>query len=141
MNSLAIAVIIGIITSIYRKNMKAKKRTTEAKPFSTNLGNLQDIYSKLKETAIPNDPSFMQIEPAQSEQVKWESADQEIQINDVSPINISNKKATIAVEVEKTNHDGLFNGPEDNKKLVDAVIWSEILGKPRAKRPYYAKNR
>ena len=60
LNSLIIAIILGIIMSIYKKSKMTNKGTTQTKPFSINRGNLQEIYMKLKETANPNGSSLAQ---------------------------------------------------------------------------------
>jgi hypothetical protein len=141
LNSLIIVIIIGIIMSIYKKGKVPNKGTTQTKPFSFNRGNLLDIYTKLKETSIPNDSSFTQTDAPITDLDNWVDNDKEAKGNDTSATNIPNQMAMKIAEVEKTNLGSPFNDLEDNKKLVNAVIWSEILGKPRSKKPYYAKDK
>jgi uncharacterized membrane protein YraQ (UPF0718 family) len=141
LNSLIIAIILGIIMSIYKKSKMTNKETTQSKPFSINRGNLQDIYMKLKETANPNGSSFTQSEPTITNKDNWESVDIAVQAKDTSPKNNLNQNSIKNAEAEKTITGNSFNDIEDNQKLVNAVIWSEILGEPRSKKPYYAKDK
>jgi hypothetical protein len=141
LNSLIIVIIIGIIMSLYKKGKIPNKTTTQSKPFSFNRGNLQDIYTKLKEMSIPDDSSFTQTDAPLTDLDNWENNDKEANENDTSTTNIPNQMAIKKAEVEKTFLGSSFNDLEDNKKLVNAVIWSEILGEPRSKKPYCAKHK
>jgi hypothetical protein len=96
---------------------------------------------KLKETANPNGSSFTQAEPTIAKKDNWESTENAAQAKDTTLINTLNQNSIKNAEAEKTNSGNYFIDPEDNKKLVNAVIWSEILGEPRSKKPYYAKDK
>jgi hypothetical protein len=142
LNSFAIFIIIGILISIFKKNNAIKKgSTTEAKPFSLNRGYFQNMYEKMKETNTFQDANSIQQEPTLLEQVNMEYSEKLAQKKDGVSENNLKQKVIKTDEVEKINNGIHPKGIEVDQSLVSAVIWSEILGKPRSKSPYHAKRR
>jgi hypothetical protein len=142
LNSFAIVIIIGILISIFKKNNAMKKgQTTEAKPFTNNYSQLQNMYKKIKESTKYNDANFNQQEPTLLEQANMEYTEKLDQKKDRVSENNLKQKVIMTEDVEKTTGGILPKGIEGNQSLVSAVIWSEILGKPRSKNPYHPKRR
>jgi hypothetical protein len=142
LESLAVVIIIGILTAIFKKNKAMKNgSTTEAKPFTFNHSHLQNMYEKIKDSTKYNGANFNQQEPTLLEQVNMEYAEKLAPKKDSVSESDLKQKVIKTEEVKKTN-DGIHpRGIEVDQSLVSAVIWSEILGKPRSKNPYHAKRR
>jgi hypothetical protein len=142
LESLAIVIIIGILTAIFNKNKAMKKGpTTEGKPFTFNHSHLQNMYEKIKDSNKYNDANFNQQEPTLLEQVNMEYTEKLAQKKDSVSESDLKQKVVKTEEIGKIN-DGIHpKGFEVDQSLVSAVIWSEILGKPRSKNPYHAYRR
>lgn len=137
MQTITIAIIIGIITTIYKNAKKSKNGETQSRPVSINRGDFQEAYKRLKENStrtiqpeslLPNEPVLMSVE-------NMEQRPNNSLRNEMNPIVKETQK------IEKGNEEFLVNGFAEQKKLVDAVIWSEILGEPRSKKSYFANRK
>lgn len=52
-----------------------------------------------------------------------------------------NESEAAASDADKRNEPFLFGGTPDSRELIAGIVWSEVLGPPRAKRPLTYKHR
>jgi hypothetical protein len=135
-------IIVGILSSIFGKG-KGKRKPTRTKPFTANNS---DDFRTLFDNKVSND------HPKNAEQVSTgQRVSQEINFQDIEKkyqqvkqnpdpgrSGKSNSNATTKIAVKYEQED-IFSENIDEKTFINGIIWSEILGEPRAKRPYSPK--
>lgn len=107
---------------------------TQSKPVLTYKRDLQDIYRKLKENITVNesDHDFSKTEIKNKSKEKSFDYMPMIQTIENTPVQIKEELPALDKPKQEINSKPQF----EQTKLMDAVIWSEILGEPRSKRPY-----
>jgi CRISPR/Cas system CMR-associated protein Cmr5 small subunit len=141
LESIALMIIIGILTALFNKNKAVKKGFSKAKPFVSNYGNVQDMYKKLKEATTTKYSDFSQKEPTLLEQVNVEYTEKMAQIQEETSVMKQDQLVQKPEEVQKIKNESTTINQIDNNHLVNAIIWSEILGEPRAKKPYSSRRK
>lgn len=141
MGTITTFIIIGIITTIYKNAKKSKNIATQPRPVSINRSDFQDAYKRLRENTAKKSPSAVQPESILPNEPVLVEVDKVEQKSYNSLRNEMNQVVKETHKAEKENEEFLINGFTEHKKLVDAVIWSEILGEPRSKKSYFAKRK
>jgi hypothetical protein len=141
LESLALLIIIGILTALFNKNKAVKKGFSKAKPFVSNYGNVQDIYKKLKEVTTTQYSDLFQKEPTLLDQVDLEYTEKMAKSQEETSVMKQDQLVQKPEEVQKVKKVSNKINPVDNNHLVNAIIWSEILGEPRAKKPYSSRRK
>ncbi|MDP4162134.1 MAG: hypothetical protein Q8906_12135 [Bacillota bacterium] len=142
MSSLIAAIVIGIVTALYKLVERKGKETF--KPFLTSNRDYGNYEQPRKATEARKKSHLVQ-----SQQFEGKSSS-----NLESEYNVRKQKAVKAQQttdassrIQKNNLSQLENVEREflphqlsleEKALVDAVILSEILGPPRAKKPHFA---
>lgn len=144
-NPLIIAILVGIISSIF------KKRKNETKPTKKKSKNFWETVQ------LPNFDSSPEVKPLQKAEVYREETVQPVRTiqedyleaqrkadllkRDAMDIeqNVKSNEAKRSYEASASQAKNDFE--VDSNKLADAIIWSEILGPPRARRPHRSKLR
>ncbi|EIJ78921.1 hypothetical protein PB1_15224 [Bacillus methanolicus PB1] len=160
METIIIAIVIGIISSIYnqfKNQSREQKKQSPAKPFTA--GGLP--YPKRQEATIHKENKRPESEKRKrepkdiSDEIEAKYADQKRKVEEqVIALKkqqsvIEQKARQIRNSVEnshlsfspagKDNANELFTAEEAN--LLNGIIFSEILGPPRTKRPHSYKRR
>jgi hypothetical protein len=138
-------IIVGILSSIFGKG-KGKNNSGRTKPFA---GKGFDDFRKMVELQRENIPAKtgkistgrpvkqeIDIQPITIEE-KYQELKQKPVVNK-TPVSqhVHIKDSRIKVETE----DVPFERPEE-KTIINGIIWAEILGEPRAKKPYFSRKR
>jgi hypothetical protein len=146
LETLLFLIIIGIISTIFGKGKgKNSKPFQMGKPFTANTF---DDFKRIFQTEIPKEIQSEMKEVLNKENIqeKYQKAKQELA--ESPSLWSSPKQAEVAqgriratsskqaeedqpIILEKPNPDTLING----------VIWAEILGEPRSKKPYYVNKK
>jgi len=148
-NPFIIIVLIGIISSLFKKGKEVpdpKKR--KPKPFVESIPLPKDIVKEIRQEAAKYMKPFEQEQPVQTLQseyneVRKKAAEQPPAKSPVLEESYSGMMHTpFAQEIgdiplQAESREGLA---VDKKKLADAVIWAEILGPPRSKKPHRTMN-
>jgi len=141
MGTLTMIIILGIISSIIGK-VKANKPKTPKKPFSVNnLNEIRELF-----TGKPEQNQVKQQVEKQTESTrvnirkKYQSARGEIVVN--PPVEVVEE----AVKVEQVTSPlnvktDRLTTPSEADRIINGIIWSEILGSPRAKKTYFSSKR
>lgn len=138
-NPLILIILVGVISAIFKNKNKDEKQDDTKKRVETRktVQKSSDPFSEMKDVFREVQRSFQEeIKPAPTVQ---ENANQKI--NDAKfayPEEPEKPEQVIKTprglqEQKLKQQSGL---DVDESKLIDAVIWSEILGPPRAKKPY-----
>lgn len=141
LESLALLIIIGILTALFNKNKAVKKGFSKAKPFVSNYGNVQDIYKKLKEVTTTKYSDLSQEEPTLLDQVNLEYTEKMAKRKEETSEMKQDQLVQKRKEVQEVKNVSTTINQVDNNYLVNAIIWSEILGEPRAKKPYSSRRK
>jgi hypothetical protein len=147
LESILIMIIIGIVSVLFRKS-KTKQGQPKNKPFSRTA--FEEIRTQVKkQLSYVEDKKAGRIKPERNTYVIPKNQDilenKYLQYKQESEVNL--KGITIAEEKFdkiKGNTDkedeGLFTRNPDEKAIINGIIWSEILGEPRSKKPYRPRN-
>jgi hypothetical protein len=147
-------IVIGIITSMFGK-AKNNRAQTQNKPTSTNgIGEIRKLFKELTDHEL-SDPSLIK-EPSKPSPVIVEqktAAPQNLEIEYLqvrTESEFSRERAAASrqqkeISKERVKKDTqeeagtIYSEYPDAKTLVNGIVWSEILGEPRSKKPYFAK--
>jgi hypothetical protein len=141
-NPLIIAVLIGIISSLFNKAKgQTKANPKPPKPFveNTPLPEITNFEEVREEPVRTLDTEYRdmkkeaeaKIAALKQQQKRFEQKAE--RMNSTTRMNQSVRSNPTA-----TNNKATFQ--VDKEKLADAVIWSEILGPPRSKKPHRSLN-
>lgn len=142
-NPFIIVVLIGIISSLFNKAKgQSKGNPSQPKPFAES-------------TPIPQEPSFDDFpeEPIRAFEADYNEMKKEAE-KKIRALREQQKR--YEERAARLNSEAVMSEPKttapstgkvenaslevDREKLADAVIWSEILGPPRSKRPHRSLN-
>ena len=116
--------------------VKNSKDNNEKRPFSLNKAEFQEAYKKLKKNTAPFRQTFSQPETSVAVPQPVIESPVQPEIN----VSVSNQVQKVNKKIELESVPSITNENQE-QKIVDAIIWSEILGEPRARKPHYLKNR
>ncbi|MBY0145725.1 hypothetical protein [Neobacillus niacini] len=146
METIIFLIIVGILSSIFGKG-KGKNNPGRNKPFS---GKGFDDFRKMVELQMDSIPKKTgQISTGQP--VKQQSADiqhnsiqekfQELkQKPEVDRMQVSQPQPLKVSRIQSEPDNVPLDRP-DEKTIINGIIWAEILGEPRAKKPYFSRKR
>ncbi len=145
METIIFIIIAGIFSTIISK---AKGNSTpKNKPFTANR--FDDVRT-LFETQVAEPKQLDTSEKvSRGQQVLQEVNLQDIekkyqqmkQVSEPSRVSRDDSQNRMNKPRPKLEVEGIVSGPPDKNTVINGIIWSEILGEPRSKRPYSAKNR
>lgn len=145
-NPFIIVILIGIISSFFKKQKnESKPNTKEPKPF------IESIPKRIQEVLEEFESS--KAEPANTMQTDYLEAKKQAEAK-ITQLQEQQKKYMEKVEELETekhinehkafqveNEAGTKNRLTiDKENLTDAIIWSEILGPPRSKKRHRSMN-
>lgn len=140
-NPLIPIIVIWVISSLFNKGTgKKQTKAAKSKPFVENIPfpSFEDLNKKPE--VIANEPTISNIEEIYSkkEQAEVQLADlKERQIRTAEKV----EKITAVSRLNQKGKEPETSGVEksfliEKEKVAEAIVWSEILGPPRAKKPH-----
>jgi hypothetical protein len=138
-------IIIGTVSILFRKK-KVNTGRSQNKPFSTNafeeirtLVKKQLSYDEIRKNSpiIPEKKTDMPLTNLEN----FQNKNQLKQDSSVSRIGVSkgeNKRDQMKVDTIQ-DKESLISLYPDEKTLLNGIIWSEVLGEPRSKKPYFPR--
>ena len=134
-------VLLGVISSLFRgkkreeEGQKTRSNPVENRPTPKSgsaFGELKEIFREVNRYISRGNTTFSNLKKERVQEV-------------IEPASYTQRavqeKTSIANEIEVIQKAPILQKKNqlkvDESKLVDAVIWSEILGPPRAKNPYF----
>ncbi|MCM3765329.1 hypothetical protein [Neobacillus niacini] len=145
METLLFLIIIGIISTIFGKGKgKNNKPFQTGKPFTANTF---DDLKKIFQTEWPNETGTELKEviekdnfPNKHQKAKQEMADSPA--NRANPQQVEMPQSRINDTIKYAEEEQPVRSEKPNPDtLINGIIWAEILGEPRSKKPYLAKKR
>ena len=144
METVVFMIIIGIVSVIFR-NAKGKTGQSRNKTFSMNtFDEIKTLVKKqLNNEEFPTtstlkskyEPSKIPLDNLEN---KYEQLKQESEVKRIG-ITVAQPKIE-KVEVNTGQDDGnLISLYPDEKTLINGMVWSEILGEPRSKKPFFQR--
>jgi hypothetical protein len=127
-------IIVGILSSIFGKG-KGKSSPGRTKPFTAK--GFDDFRTKVEQQMGNIPRKTGQISTGQPVEQKFQHIEEKLQqIKTNSPkVTVEPVKPKVSRRIEVKTEDISIKKP-DNKTIVNGIIWAEILGEPRAKKPY-----
>lgn len=149
METILFAIIIGIISAIFSK-VKSNQSQSKKKPFSMNgMKEIRTNFDELTNNEPKETSPIKAVPKAETPQNKLKNLEEEyLQARKESEISRkrvaqARKQNEVAKELEnkvkREESETLLSEYPDAKTLVNGIVWSEILGEPRSKKPYFAK--
>ncbi|MEH7111971.1 hypothetical protein V7124_06255 [Neobacillus niacini] len=139
METILFLIIAGILSTIFGKS-KGKSTSGRTKPFAPK--GLDDFRTMVDQQIGRYPRKTGSISMGQPVEEKFDDIGvDDQQLNSVSPrMPLVPAKPEVSSRIEVETVDTQFEKP-DAKTIINGIIWAEILGEPRAKRPYTTKNR
>ncbi|MGG3469378.1 hypothetical protein ABES02_18100 [Neobacillus pocheonensis] len=155
METVVFLIIIGILSTIFGRN-KGKKLPPKNKPLSLNtFEELKKIFQNVTDSQHPQlrKPSVqtkIESQPSTRKQdlekkylqIKQDS--ETVQNGFTSPVNSSIQKLDKhkdPISSTSSDYEVLVSEAPDANTLINGIIWSEILGEPRSRKPYFPRKR
>ncbi|WP_075982347.1 hypothetical protein [Bacillus massilinigeriensis] len=142
-NPIILIIILGIISSLFKKGKEPEKKGSNQKQ-SRRRQNipkpLQKSMQELKEVVQTEISTQKKVKTPKKTYIDDLAKYDEVKEESISKINdykeqmekIERKTELIKKKAEK-NQLSPSQQPLDENKIIDAIVWSEILGPPRAK--------
>jgi hypothetical protein len=139
METIIFLIIVGILSSIFGK-AKGKGNLGRPKPFTAK--GFEDFRTKVEQQMGSFPRKTGQISTGQPVEQKIQNIEEKYQVmKSVSPsIPVEPMKPNRSTRIEVETVESAIKRP-DETTIINGIIWAEILGEPRAKKPYSAKNR
>ncbi|MDQ1001462.1 hypothetical protein QFZ28_001862 [Neobacillus niacini] len=139
METILFLIIAGILSSIFSK-AKGKNKPGRTKPFTAK--GFSDIRTQVEQQMMKKQRKPGQISTGQpvlldTNLPSLEEKYLEIKHKPVVPIKqLEQPVESTLLKVDSA--DVSFEKP-DEKTIINGIIWGEILGEPRAKKPYFSR--
>jgi len=144
LESILFMIIIGIASMVFR-NAKGKKGTTRNKTFSKET--FEEIRTLVKKqldfeesrTTGPLPSKNIPDTPKDNLENKYLQLKQKPEVNRIG-MSVGQQKAEKVDGNPRPVEDSNIALNSDEKTLINSIIWAEILGEPRSKKPYRPRN-
>jgi hypothetical protein len=141
METILFLIIAGILSSIFGKakgksNSGRRTKSFPAKGFDDFRTKVeQQMMGPRNKGQISTGQPANKVTDLQSMEEKY----QEIKQNPVvTKSQVKQLQPSKVVRIEEVSDDISFEKP-DEKTIINGIIWAEILGEPRAKKPYFPR--
>jgi hypothetical protein len=143
LETLIFLIVMGIVSVIFRK---AKGKTGQSRNRTFSRDTFEEIRTLVKKQlnydGIPttstlkskNIQSEIPLENLEKLENKYQQLKQESEVKRIG-MSIAQPK------VEKVEHEegSIISLYPDEKTLINGMVWSEILGEPRSKKPFFPR--
>ncbi|MEH6994289.1 hypothetical protein V7075_16495 [Neobacillus drentensis] len=142
METILFLIIAGILSSIFGKAKGKSNPVRRTKPFPAK--GFDDFRTKVEQQmmGVPRNKGQISTgQPAKKETdlQSMKEKYQEIKQNpDVPKSQLKQLQPSKAARIEEVSNEIPFEKP-DEKTIINGIIWAEILGEPRAKKPYFPR--
>lgn len=137
-NPFILIVLIGIISSLFKKKkVEEKSKSPNPKPFVESMPFPEpDIVQEFEYTHIPEQEVASELD-AEKKQLEEEIASLKKQKQSLTKETERLKSIDRTQQVSFTPKETSTPSTQE-QTLVEAVIWSEILGPPRSRKPHHS---
>ncbi|MEH7010108.1 hypothetical protein V7087_04705 [Neobacillus niacini] len=143
METILFLIIAGILSSIFGK-AKGKSSPGQTKPFTAKGFN--DFRPQVEQQMMSKPRKSGQISTGQPVNLEEKSQNMEEKYQEVkqkpvvSRIQLDQMQPIESTILEVESDDVPIEKP-DEKTIINGIIWAEILGEPRSKKPYLSRKR
>jgi DNA-binding sugar fermentation-stimulating protein len=147
LETLVFLIVMGIVSVIFRK---AKGKTGQSRNRTFSRDTFEEIRSLVKKQLnydeIPttstlkskNIQSEIPLDQLEKLENKYQQLKQESEVKRIG-MSVAQPKVE-KVEVKSGQEEGsIISLYPDEKTLINGMVWSEILGEPRSKKPFFPR--
>jgi len=141
METILFLIIVGILSSIFGK-AKGKNNPGRTKPFSAK--GFDEFRTKVEQQmmGVPRNKGQISTGQPAKKETNLQSMEEKYpeikQYPGISGTQVKKLHPNKGVNIEVESDNIPFENP-DEKAIVNGIIWAEILGEPRAKKPYFPR--
>ncbi|WP_338470295.1 hypothetical protein R4Z10_16025 [Niallia sp. XMNu-256] len=141
-NPLIVIILIGVISSLFKNRDKSEKQESPAKRVEADrhkpTQKSGDVFQEMREIFKETSRTFQEeIKPErQFSEKQSEKKIAEVKVVLEEELPSLSEKPDKQHAPQTIQQQQLKEFKVDESKLAEAVIWAEILGPPRAKKPY-----
>ncbi|MED3563743.1 hypothetical protein [Bacillus xiapuensis] len=148
METIIFMIILAVLSAVFGK-AKGKKPQSRNKPFSFNqFDEFLDLFSEKntpkRQNTFKTENEQKFVGKQQNIEKKYQQIKQETETFTIGvsqgPQKHNDEKIKPSVLENIDDHE-IFSDSPDAQTLINGIIWSEVLGEPRAKRPYFSRRR
>lgn len=154
-NPVLIFIVIGILSSLFNKakgNGQDQQKRRPARPVGK-----PEVMNMPAETKYKPKPAPRPASPRPAQQTPVQAKPTAVQVNDVQKVYQERKQEAVTTESRQraassgrltantepgrlrraeASTEPSFQFEPDQDRLIEGLIWAEVLGKPRSKKPY-----
>lgn len=139
-------IIIGIVSIIFRNAKGKTGQSGQSRPKTFTMETFEEIRTlvkkQLNQDEIPTSSTLKSKNIPLDHQEKLENKYLQLkQESEVKRIGMSVAQQKIDKVVVKSGQEegGIVSLYPDEKTLINGMVWSEILGEPRSKKPFFTR--
>lgn len=137
METILFLIVVGIVSSIYGR-VKGNQKQSGTKPVAPkSFDNIRALFGEQVSDNQVNRSEKVSIGQKVSQEFNLQDVEKKYQ--QIKQGSNSSRIGRITSQPIKTPEVEAFSESPDNKTVINGIIWSEILGEPRSKRPYAAR--
>jgi hypothetical protein len=147
LETLFFLIIIGVLSAIFSKGKTRTGKSGNKSFLPDNIKEIRTLFNKQFNnfsTEITG-PVIVKQEESDSLEKKYLGVKKNFEVSaielnmqqDVQPLQV--KKMTAKVKEIEQEVGSVFSENVDAKTLINGIVWAEILGEPRSKKPYFAR--
>lgn len=146
METLLFLIVIGILSTIFGKGKGKNNRTFQnSKPFTANtFGDIKKFF----QTELPKEiqTEFKEVVNKENIQEEYQKVNREItdsQSKWASSQQLERPSSRMSASApEKVEEEQpILSEKPDSNTIINGIIWAEILGEPRSRKPYFSNKR
>jgi hypothetical protein len=147
METLFFLIIIGILSAVFGKGKTSRGQSRNKSFIPNNLKEIRTLFNQQLDQYSTKKSSQDIVVQKEFENIEKESLRTKKE-SMISPVELNNLKYTEPLQVNKVTtpvNDNVqvdeigFSENVDAKTLINGIVWAEILGEPRSKKPYFVR--
>ena len=146
METLIFLIIIGILSVVFGKGKASKGQSRNRRFLPDNIKEIRTLFNQQLDhySAKKSSPDIVQQKEFDSIEEKYLQTKKELV---VSTLELNNQQDTKSLQTikgadsagDKQEEETVFSKNVDDNAIINGIIWAEILGEPRSKKPYFTR--
>lgn len=150
METILFLIIVGILSTIFGKSKRNQGQSSKKLFKANGIDDVRTLFKELSNNQHINDKPNKTEQKVEIPEKKLHNLETEYlqvrQESEASRVRMAAKRLPNGEKmkeqtIQSINEEGeaMISKIPEGKTLVNGIIWAEILGEPRAKKPYFAK--
>jgi len=146
LQTLLILIVIGILSAVFGKGKLGRGQTRNKSFLPDNLKEIRTLFNQQMENYSTKKPSPVLVNQDESDSLEKHQSvykDSEGSLLQINNQQNTEKKQTkiVAAPVQDNRQvdEQVSLDNVDAKTLINGIVWAEILGEPRSKKPHFAR--